>query len=110
MSRAMGSVHVDGKVVGYYCYNGTTDVAHGDIFDTRDECFDNWGSYGRKCTCAGQGRPVILHSEYGGGFWWHAMACLKCKVITAGRAPFDTEGIEIENGLPPIEAEIIGGV
>lgn len=86
MSNMMGEVIKEGKVVGYYEYNGTWDMARSDIHPTEEAVIENWGEdCTHVCNCESKGEPVILYSSYGGGFHWPATTCLKCGAILEGR-------------------------
>lgn len=89
MSHAWGEVIHDGAVVGYYEYNGTTDNAIGRIYHSFAELWAVWrcGDMG-KCVCGKSPVPVVLYSDYGGGFHWDAKACLACRTITDGLVPW----------------------
>ena len=89
MSHAFGEVwSLDGKLQGYYEYNGTADVACTRIFHNEDDLIHAW----RKdvfadCSCNQQSILVILYTEYGRGCYWLGKACLSCQAITEGLSP-----------------------
>lgn len=106
MGHAIGQVYQDGKLVGWSYYNGTADVLYSSIRQSlRDVCNgidEGW----RNCTCGKPPLDVILYSDYGGGFWWPAKACLECKAIIEPLMPFDQGGetladrVPVTNGFP----------
>ncbi|TSC82425.1 MAG: Uncharacterized protein G01um101419_581 [Parcubacteria group bacterium Gr01-1014_19] len=92
MSHSHGEVIQEGKVVGFFEYDGTADVALSPIWDTRDEVDANWRiGLWTQCTCHQPSTDVLLFTEYGGGFYWPAKACLNCKAITNEYSPFESD-------------------
>lgn len=108
MSSSIGMVVKDQKVVGYFEYDGTADVAISairrtseEVWKARDErdtlLFNNvW----RRCTCSNDHDDVLLYTDYGWGFYWPAKVCLLCKAITTNTMPREGD-IKIMDGLPP---------
>lgn len=87
MSHAEGEVICGGKVVGFFEYNGTTDLACTRVFPTRDELDANWrGSVFADCRCGKPPADVILYTAYH-DFHWPGSACLACMAIVAGIDP-----------------------
>jgi len=101
MSHASGEVIKDKKVVGYFEYNGTSDIVFPKIRDTIEEVSDNWREeepFNRQCTCGLPPEKVLIWSSYGAGFYWDGEACLICKVITS---EFQLQHIEkVKRGYP----------
>src|SRR4051812_49050638 len=95
MSHAMGEVIHDGRVVGFFEYNGTCDVACNRIFCDRNNLWDNhWRTQyvnDAACVCGEEspGQEVILYADYADGFHWPATACLTCGVILTELNPWD---------------------
>lgn len=91
MSHDYGEVIVNGKVVGYFVYYGTTDYAISKIYDSAEESSNNWRNHiFQECTCGEKSIDAILWTSYGGkdGFHWNGKVCLICKAITEGFEPF----------------------
>lgn len=87
MSHAYGSVIKNDKVVAHFEYNGMFDEVIPTLWNSREEVAEHWRSgEWRTCECNG-GEPVTLYSEYGSGFHWPGVACLKCMAITDGFKP-----------------------
>lgn len=122
MSHAMGTVwSLEGKILGYFEYNGTADVAYSAIHDTCDQVKEGWrtASNSRDCLCArkdnradrssdgldgpGHGTLVILYTNYARGSCWLGRACFKCKAITDGYFPTAIAGLPFD--LPEEEIE-----
>ena len=101
MSHASGEVIKNKKVVGYFEYNGTSDIVFPKIRDTLQEVSDNWREedpFDRKCTCNNPHDEVIIWSSYGAGFYWGGQACLVCRVITS---EFNMEFVRnVKRGYP----------
>lgn len=93
MSHAMGRVYRDGKIVGYYEYNGTADVTCTRINTTEDEVNDLWRTDAawRNCACGKPDVDVVLWADYGCGYHWPGKACLECGAITDGFSPYQDE-------------------
>ncbi len=90
MSHAQGEVIYAGKTVGWYEYNGTADVCCTRIFDSIDLLSEHWRKdVDAECKCGKKPTPVILYTNYGGGYYWLGKACLQCKAIVEGLAPWD---------------------
>lgn len=99
MSHAHGEVILDGKVIGHYEYNGTSDVALPNVYDTPEEVTANWRKGGRECSCGQPSIDVTLFSYYGSGFHWPGKYCPRCRLITGNRMPF--EGYDV---IPPYDS------
>lgn len=91
MSHALGEVWTPaGELLGYFEYNGTVDITCTRIYESEDELFANWRADNfRDCQCQNEDVPVILYTNYGGGFYWNGDACLVCKAITGGMNVYD---------------------
>jgi hypothetical protein len=107
MSHAYGEVWKDGRIIGHFEYNGTADFCYTAVQDSPDEVHQHWRSpqNERKCTCHEQSNhiPVILYSDYGGGFHWDGQICEKCRCIVKGQNPWwqqEQEEIVIHDGKP----------
>lgn len=92
MSHATGYVFLDTPAsvqVGWFEYNGTSDVAIPMIYESAAELQENWrrGTW-RVCNCGHAPTLVILRTDYGGGFEWHGTACFHCMVIVDGEDPY----------------------
>lgn len=103
MSHASGRVYAaDGsRLLGYFEYNGTSDVVTTAI-GSWEEMDQNWRTARnmRHCQCRPQQHtPVILHTDYGNGYYWSGSACLACRAITGGYDPYHTDDGPI-NGHP----------
>ncbi len=95
MSHAVGEVILDGDIVGYFEYDGTNDCVLPAIWETADEVDDHWRNQpDRQCTCEREPTAVLIWSSYGKGFHWPCTACLECKAIVSGLAPYE----EFERG------------
>lgn len=89
MSHSYGEIwSLAGNLLAYFEYNGTVDVCQSRLFNTREEVWANWRGkdFHRVCSC-GQSQPVLIYSEYGGGFYWEGKACLQCMAITDRLTP-----------------------
>ena len=106
MSHAQGEVIKDGKVRGYFEYNGTVDVACTAIQRNPEAIKQHWRSPTncRDCSCSQPRSDVILWTSYGGGFWWPSTACFSCMAITGNRDPWREEAYP-EDGYPIPEAK-----
>lgn len=118
MSHALGEVIKDGKVVGFFEYNGTSDIACSAVQKSVTDVTTYWRSPDncRKCECGRAPESVILYSSYGGGFYWESTACFHCMAITGERIPewCDAAGIcHVSDGYPlesePLEKEVVDG-
>lgn len=90
MSHAVGEVILDGNTVAYFEYDGTNDSVLPAIWETLDEVDAHWRNQpDRQCTCKGEPTEVLIWSSYGKGFYWPGTACLECKVIVSGLAPYE---------------------
>ncbi|MEK7640932.1 MAG: hypothetical protein AAB389_02970 [Patescibacteria group bacterium] len=106
MSHANGEVIYQGKVVGLFEYDGTSDIAVPAIWDTNEELEAHWRNNDwKKCTCGQPNIDVILYTDYGYGFHWPAKACLKCKAITASHQPFPYDGEDLRKRGHPLKAK-----
>lgn len=109
MSKAWGCVHSvpDGAIIGWYLYNGTSDIACSSIFESYDALLAEWRGETdedryRLCSTSDVQHvhgPVRLWSDYGSGFGWLAVACLTCRVIIG---PFSEEDAEHTDVAPEI--------
>lgn len=90
MSHAMGEVIKDGKTVGYYEYNGTSDFVTSKIRATEQEVHDHWRGHDLfgKCDCGQPPEDVLLYTCYGFGYYWPGKACLQCMAIVGGFDPY----------------------
>jgi hypothetical protein len=89
MSHAHGEVYQGGRIVGYYEYDGTADIACSRIQESPEAVNASWrGDNWRECECGQDAEDVILYSDYGDGFHWPAKACLRCHAITDGQMPY----------------------
>ena len=94
MSHANGEVIKDDKVIGYFEYNGTVDIARPAFWDTYEEMLSYWKvqESWRNCSCiVPKVVNALLYTDYGKGFHWPAKVCLKCKTIIDNLSPFETE-------------------
>lgn len=88
MSHATGEVYRDGRIVGYFEYDGTVDIACTALRATPEGVHDHWrADNDADCGCGGPGTEVTLYADYGSGFHWPGRACLACGAITAGLDP-----------------------
>lgn len=90
MSHSSGEVLQNGRVVGYFEYNGTADFAYPNIRATLQEVEDHWRDpdFDAACACGGKPINVELHAAYC-DLRWQSQACLKCRVITGETHPYD---------------------
>lgn len=110
MSHSYGEIIKNGKTVGYYEYNGTSDIVLPKIWKTHEEVSEHWredNPFSRKCDC-GKDEPVQIYSSYGNGFWWKGRACLTCMVVTEGINPYDEEIEEHKHHPFKTQKEIYG--
>jgi hypothetical protein len=93
VSHASGEVILNGKTVGHFEYNGTSDVVIPWIYDTKEEMLDNWRRPDPwpSCACKQPPTPVRLYTIYGDGFNWRGKVCLTCKVVVDGLDPWPEE-------------------
>ena len=94
----------DLKIIGWYEYNGTVDVACTAIFETSDELSAAWRSERADRECCKDAAqhvemPVILWSDYGYGFAWPSRTCVTCGVIVGHRS--EEEAAEAGEHVPP---------
>ena len=104
MSHSSGAVIRNGQVLGFFEYNSTSDVAISAIWPTYEELHENWRSgIWNRCACGDPPQEVVLYTNYGQGFHWSAKVCLRCKAIVENLMPFELDGVERIDGLPPLE-------
>jgi|GEM_PF-6743928 len=90
MSNSLGYVCIEGVVVGYFEYFGTSDVAEREIRGTKQAVSDHWRQpEHRQCTCGLPPTPAMLYSTYGYGYYWPSEVCLNCLCITGETRPWD---------------------
>jgi hypothetical protein len=100
MSHAHGEVIAGGKKVAFYEYDGTADFAISCLHDSPEDVNTEWRNHPfKECKCGQPPIDVILYSDYGGGFYWNAKACLPCRAIVSGIIPFE-EDTPITDGHP----------
>lgn len=90
MSHSLGEIwSQEGKLLGWFEYNGTCDVACARIYLEEQELHDNWRKDNwRTCKCGSAGQTVILYSSYGNGFHWPATVCWGCLAILEPKSDF----------------------
>lgn len=121
MSHANGEVwSLDGKCLGFYEYDGTSDIVLPAIWPTREEMQKHWRNQPwNECHCGKRRTEVLIYTDYGGGSYWHGTACLLCMAVVGGADPYGqysdehlemTEGHPFPNkvGVSPIDAAIKG--
>lgn len=93
MSHASGEVwSKDGKLLGYFEYDGTCDVVCTRIHLTAAGVREHWrGDNHRNCTCGATGQSVVLYTDYGFGCYWPGRVCWACMAVVDG---IDPEGAE----------------
>ena len=107
MSHSSGCVFSvpDLKILGWYEYDGTVDVARTAIFPTIDDLDKAWRTEDSFRECADRPGvvhvevPVILWSDYAGGFAWPSRVCVTCGVIVGHRS--EEEADEAGEHVPP---------
>jgi hypothetical protein len=100
MSHAYGEVIKDGKVLAFFEYDGTSDIAISCLHNTEAELQAQWRSgVWNECTCGQPGSDVLLYTNYGRGCFWPGKVCLACRAITGGRDPY-ADNVETTNGHP----------
>jgi len=91
MSSANGTVTFNDGTVMHCEYYGTVDLMVPTLYETKEECHENWKNHVRnECTC-GNLEPVTIYSDYGGGFEWEGEACRTCKAINHEHLDSDWE-------------------
>lgn len=103
MSNAIGTIRfTDGKEL-FGVYTGSCDVMLEPLFPSAKEAWDTFweGRFPSQIDCQCVPEPCLVHSGYGGGFWWVGRACRSCMVLIGPRAPFDEEGVERTDGPLP---------
>ncbi|MEK7654599.1 MAG: hypothetical protein AAB345_05025 [Patescibacteria group bacterium] len=99
MSHSNGEVIHENEVVGFFEYDGCSDIAISAIWNTLEEVETNWRSgVWKRCTCGQPSVDVLLFTDYGGGFYWPAKVCLKCRAIL-GPHPYN-DGCRTKKGHP----------
>lgn len=80
-----------GEILGWFEYNGTSDLCQPKVFASREELKANWRTRDwPDCSCSPRKEvPVILETDYGAGFRAEGAWCPVCRVIT--RDPWDYE-------------------
>ncbi len=90
MSRATMFVKFPDGEIRYGIYNGTSDIARTDLFETLDQAWNNrsqpanWADWAE-----GEGEPVDVATNYGGGFSWKATATKD--FLTSGHDPYELD-------------------
>lgn len=79
MSHAIGAVIFRDGLIRWYDYNGTVDVPVSNLVETPGEVKFRQMPW-LDCSC-GQAEPVLMWSDYGGGFSWQGAACRHCRAI-----------------------------
>lgn len=77
MSHAQGVVLLADRVLGYFEYNGTVDVAMHKIYKTENELSENWRKTQPSCSCVDGLTDVVLKVDSYDDFSWPAKACLE---------------------------------
>jgi hypothetical protein len=99
MSHAVGEIWSTEKgffskqriLLGWFEYNGTSDIACTRVYNTREEMLANWrGNNSRSCFCKAVGQSVILYTDYGNGYHWPGRVCWNCMSIIDGMLAIDT--------------------
>lgn len=91
MSHSPGEVLVDGKVVAYFEYNGTADVAISKIYPNEWKRNNKWRTNGDErwllCTCEDESCRVkcVLQTL---PLTWNSEICLFCMVITGDHSSY----------------------
>lgn len=75
MSSSMGKVRFKDGVIKYFRYNGTADVCNPNLYNTQEECEDNWRKepkvdYDKEY----KWEPVEIATCYGLGSTWEGFA------------------------------------
>lgn len=112
MSHSYGKVYEkEGKLIGYFEYNGTCDVALSAIQKTAEDVNKYWRSNQncRECLCKSPiEKDVILWTDYGDGFYWNAKICENCMAILNNRMPFEVESMSSQNWFDFSKEETVG--
>lgn len=94
----------------YGIYHGTSDVMGALMFESEDAVSDGYSaSYNSiesaQCT---EHKPVpcVAHTSYGGGFWWHGVACLQCKRFLGPFMPYE-DHVEMESSDEPPSPTVV---
>lgn len=76
MSNASAAILFPDGEIRYGIYHGTSDLMYPALFDTIDEAWDNNRTDRMDERGAGQQQvfPVVIYSDYGGGFYWNGTA------------------------------------
>jgi hypothetical protein len=106
MSHANGMVKFKDGSIYHYEYDGTSDVCLSALYDTQKDMHLNWRRQPhKKCTC-GNEEQVEAYSSYGGGWYFKALGCQKCRSI---RTEYNEYGESIFEKIPNAEwAENVG--
>lgn len=103
MSHSNGKVYKDGNVIGYYEYDGISDVVCTAIRRTIEEVHKYWRKDNTaNCQCGQTPIAVVLWTDYGGdhGMHWPGKACMRCMAVTDGIYCCDIDQVD---GEPSIE-------
>lgn len=103
MSHAHGMVKFSDGTVGFYEYDGTSDVVCTSVKATSEEVSRDWRSPANRaeCTCGNESEPVEIMTYYGSGFHWNGKACRACLAITDGIMPYDCDDdVGLTDGIP----------
>lgn len=87
MANVEGQVIYQGRIAGYFEYEGSNSRAATVIYDTG--AFPLRSGQTNICTCGKPPVDVLLWTEYGGGFYWSSQACLDCKAIVGERYDYE---------------------
>ena len=105
MSSALATVVFSDGYRLYGVYHGTSDVMGSRLFEEFPRLiYHDEG----ECVCGESAERVIVHSSYGGGFWWRGLGCRRCKVFFGERMPFECDGaVEIVSGLEVPDSSMV---
>lgn len=107
MSRALLRVRFNDGLILQGVYSGTSDSCYPPLQDMSEELI--WRpDVMRRDEDIVLSEPVVIASDYGGGFYWEGEACRTSKQITKGFHPFGLESwatviepvLEITDGHP----------
>lgn len=93
MSHSHGEIWSPaGQRLGWFEYNGTSDVVCARVYKTSEEMQANWrGDNWRACQDEAGHQPrwqdVVLYTSYGGGFHWPGKVCWDCLAVVDGLMP-----------------------
>ena len=93
-----------GKRLGFYEYNGTSDIVLTAVRETAAEVMEHWRTDAADAECVAPvehvQEPVVLYTNYADGSYWPGAWCPICRCITDGIILWDVADEDEHEGHP----------